>query len=44
MKQKTRLKNSGNISYRLTVHEWPVYWYWPQKSLIGRSLHFNVFL
>jgi len=39
MKQKTRFKNFGNISYRywLSVHEWPIYR--PQKSHIGRSLN-----
>jgi len=40
MKQKTRFKNFGNIGYqyRLSVHEWPIYQYRPQKSHIGRSL------
>jgi len=38
MKQKTRFKNFRNISYRLSVHEWPKYWYWSPKSHIVRSL------
>jgi len=42
MKQKTRIKNFGNIGYRylLLVHEWPIYRhpYQPQKSRIGQSL------
>jgi len=33
MKYKTRFTNFGNISYRLSVHEWPIYWYWPQKAI-----------
>jgi len=37
MKQKTRYKN-WKCRYRLSVHEWPLYWYWPQKSHIDRSL------
>jgi len=38
MKQKTKFKNFGNISYRLSVHEWPIYWYRPHKICISRSL------
>jgi len=40
MKQKTRFKNFGNIDYRLSVHEWPMYRYRPQKSHISRFLVF----
>jgi len=25
MKQKTRFKNFGNISYQLSIDEWPIY-------------------
>jgi len=38
MKQKTRFKNFGNIGYRPSAHEWPIYRYRPQKSHIGRFL------
>jgi len=40
MKQKTRFTNFRNIGYqhRLSIHEWPIYWYRPQESQISKSL------
>jgi len=37
---KTRFKNFRNIScwYQLSVHEWLIYRYRPQKSHVGRFL------
>jgi len=37
MKQKTRFKNFGNIGYWLSIHEWSIHRYRPQKSHIGRT-------
>jgi len=40
MKKKATFKKFANIGY-LSVHEWPIYWYQPQKRHICRSLVIN---